>query len=68
MANQAQEAVSALIVALQDNDKRVRRRTAEALGEIGKPAQEAVPALIAALQDKDKGVRRYAAGALGRDW
>ena len=35
LGESAHEAVPALIVALQDKDKRVRRRTAEALGRIG---------------------------------
>jgi HEAT repeat protein len=54
-------AVPALIGALQDADKGVRYRAAEALVE----GKGAVPALIQALQDQHEFVRRQAAEALG---
>jgi len=56
-------AVPALIQALGDSDRNVRRAAAAALGAIGDP--HAVPALIKALGDRDLYVRRAAAGALG---
>ncbi|MBD2514033.1 HEAT repeat domain-containing protein, partial [Nostoc sp. FACHB-973] len=59
-----QQAVSALINALQDEDSSVRSIAAEALGKIGN--QQAVSALINALQDEDSSVRSIAAEALGK--
>ncbi len=47
----AAEAVPALMAALKDKDKKVRRNAAFALGEIGPAAKEAVPALEAAVRD-----------------
>ncbi len=58
--------LSALIAALKDEDKEVRGRAANALGQIGPAAKEAVPALIAALKDEDRLVRLHAAWALGQ--
>ena len=43
-------AIPALIKALEDSDKRVRRNAVSALGKIGVPA---VPALIVALKNRD---------------
>ncbi len=56
-------AIPALVGALKDENERVRRAAAVALGRIGAPA---VPALIGALKDADREVRRAAAEALGR--
>jgi len=56
------QATPALIQALQDKDRDVRRAAAEALGQIGD--RQAIPALIEALKDEDEGVRRAAAEAL----
>jgi HEAT repeat protein len=58
------EVVSALITFLQDEDKEVKNKAADALGRIG--ALESVPALINALQDEDKEVKRSAVYALNR--
>jgi HEAT repeat protein len=49
---------------LKDEDWRIRRAAAEALGQIGDP--QATPALIQALRDEDFWVRRAAAEALGQ--
>ena len=49
---------------MQDEDTRVPRVAAEALGEIG--SEDAVPTLIQVLQDENVGVRRRIARALGR--
>ena len=59
----AEVAVPALIGALKDEDREVRRNAAEALGQIG-PA--AVPALIKALKGQDGIPRLGAAEALGK--
>jgi len=62
----AGRAVTALVVALGDQDDAVRAQAAEALGKIGD--RYAVPPLIACLRDlnRDKNVRIYAALALGQ--
>ena len=57
-------AVPALIKALKDSDKDVRKAAAEALGKIGD--KSAVPALIKALKDGYWQVRTAAAAALGK--
>jgi bilin biosynthesis protein len=57
-------AVPALIQALGDSDRDVRRAAAEALGKLGDP--QAVSPLIQALGDRSENVRRAAAEALGR--
>jgi energy-coupling factor transporter ATP-binding protein EcfA2 len=49
---------------LKDEDWRIRRAAAEALGQIGDP--QATPALIQALQDEEWLVRQAAAEALGQ--
>ena len=56
-------AVPALVGALKDagNDRAVRNRAAESLGNLGPDAKAAVPALIAALKDKNAIVRIVAA-------
>ena len=55
------QAIPALIEALKDEDRDVRRTAAWALGQIGPPA---VPALIQALRDEKWEVRQAAAEAL----
>jgi HEAT repeat protein len=55
-------AVEPLIGALRDENRLVRRRAAEALGEIRDA--RAVEPLIGALRDRDSWVRRRAAEAL----
>ena len=60
----AKDAVPDLVQALQDEDTRVPRVAAEALGEIG--SEDAVPTLIQVLQDENVGVRRRVARALER--
>jgi HEAT repeat protein len=59
---EARPAVHALVEALRDGSKGVRRRAAVALAEVGNAA--AAPALREALGDATEGVRRAAAGAL----
>ena len=56
-------AVPALIEALGDENRNVRRAVAIALGRIGLVA---VPALIEALKDADTAIRLHAAFALGQ--
>ena len=65
LSNIGEDAVPALIQALQDQDEWVRSRATLALGRIGGGAEDAVPALMQTLQDKDVYVRKYAASALG---
>ena len=60
----AAEAVPALVAALKDPNKPVRRGAADALANIGPAAAGAVPALVAALKDPDEIVRQHAADAL----
>jgi HEAT repeat protein len=52
-----------LTSALKDDDPRVRRQAAWALGVLGD--SRAAAGLIVALKDADAGVRRQAAWALG---
>lgn len=54
--------IDALITALHDDSKNVRRASVKALGRL--KAQKAVPHLVAALRDRDKYVAHSAAGAL----
>ncbi|NIM05557.1 MAG: hypothetical protein GTN65_08050, partial [Armatimonadetes bacterium] len=56
--------VDTALQALKHEDRRVRRRAARTLGELGAP--KAVTALLQALHDVDKTVRRNAAEALDR--
>ena len=44
--------VSALLVALKDEDQSVRYQAAEALGEMGAQARDAIPALISQLKNE----------------
>jgi len=53
---EAKRDVKGLIKALKDEDKHVRRRATEALGNIGEPAVER---LINALKDEDIDVRSF---------
>ncbi len=57
-------AVPALVAALQDEQRVIRKDVARILGQIGD--NEAIPALIAVLQDSSDEVRRAAAEALGQ--
>jgi HEAT repeat protein/nucleoside phosphorylase len=59
------QAVDALIAALSDSDRRIRRMAADALGRNGNP--QAVDALIAALNDSDKDDRWLEIVTLGRN-
>jgi HEAT repeat protein len=62
----ARKAVPALIGALKDGDKSVRKAAALALGDIGPDASQAVAALAEVLlHDEESAVRRRAAVALG---
>ena len=63
-AQDALVAVPALITALQDEDRDVRRHVVGALLSVGD--DRAVPALVAALSDTAQKVRRPAAVTLGR--
>ena len=56
--------VDGLINALNHRDYRIRKKAAEALGEMR--AKEAVDALIKTLKDENSEVRKAAAYALGR--
>jgi len=56
--------VDGLIKALNHRDYRIRKKAAEALGEM--KAKEAVDALIKTLKDENPEVRKAAAYALGR--
>lgn len=62
LGRRAHEAVPALVKALRDPSKNVRRAAARALGKIRSP--EAVDPLISALSDQDRYVARTAALAL----
>jgi HEAT repeat protein len=63
---QLAQTVPAFVQALEDEDVRVRRACAEALGDIGTGASEAVLALVQALEDEDGSVRATAATSLRR--
>jgi HEAT repeat protein len=65
-ADQAKEAVPALIEALEDPSPEVRRYAALSLGSYGSAASAAVPALQKATGDSDEGARQLAAKALKR--
>ena len=56
--------IDGLIKALNHRDYRIRKKAAEALGEM--KAKEAVDALIKTLKDENSEVRKAAAYALGR--
>jgi hypothetical protein len=60
----SEQAVSALISAVQHSDFWVRRSAAEALGKLG--SEQAVSALISAVQHSDSDVRGKVAEALGK--
>ena len=64
MNDESETAVLALIEALKDNDKVIRRRACITLGDMGFNAKAAVPALIEALKDQDEKLRKLAASAL----
>lgn len=59
---QRREIIAALLKAVEDSDRGVRRHAASALGNLGSGA--AVPALVEALRDRDMEVRATAAAAL----
>jgi HEAT repeat protein len=58
--------MTALLRRLSDDEWRVRRKAAEALGQAGAAAGEAVPALTRLLDDSSREVRAAAAESLGR--
>lgn len=60
------EAVSALLILLEDKDCYVRSRVAEVLGQMGKALPEVVSALLNLLEDDNSFVRFKAAEALGQ--
>ena len=62
---EARRAMPALIRALADSDRDVRRWVARTLYELG-PTADAVPALLDALWDEFANVRMLAASALGK--
>jgi HEAT repeat protein len=55
-----------LVAALNDPEKSVRQRAADALGHMGQAASDAAPALAAALNDSEQCVRTTVADALQR--
>ena len=59
----SEQAVQALVEALDDQSESVRSNATYALGSIG--SEKAVPALIAAMKSPDENVRGLAVGALG---
>jgi HEAT repeat protein len=65
-ANQAKDAVPALVEALEDPSAEVRRYAALTLISFGPAADAAIPALARATEDDDPGVRQLAAKALQR--
>ena len=54
-------AVPALVHALENPSRNIRRRAAETIGEMQSPARDAVPVLTKAREDQDTGVRESAA-------
>lgn len=63
LGDEAESAVSSLLVALRANDMYLRVAVTSALISIGNPA---VPGLTKALFDRNKAVRRASAKALGK--
>src|SRR5690606_28882190 len=64
LGKKGQPAVEYLILALHDEDKRVRIAAARALGEIGD--RRSIEPLIAMLGDKDRDIRFISALNLGK--
>ena len=64
MEEEVEDAVPALILALQDLEPRVRAAVADVLGKIGIDSEDVVPVLIQALQDPDLWVRGIVADVL----
>lgn len=60
----SEAAISDLIHGLEDKDRDVRWRAAEALGKFG--GEQAIPGLIQALEDEDRDMRWRVAEALGK--
>jgi HEAT repeat protein len=58
------ESIPVLRTMLDDPDREIRRRAAEALGMLGPLAKTAVPQLVSRLKDKNPSVRHQAAQAL----
>ena len=63
IGDEAEAAVSSLLIALRADDMYLRMATTSALISIGNPA---VPGLVKALFDRNKAVRRASAKALGK--
>jgi len=59
-------AIPALKTALKDENPKVRRQAARALGQMGPAAEPAVPELTAAVEDESPEVRDAAVQALGK--
>ncbi|MCI0748196.1 MAG: HEAT repeat domain-containing protein [Verrucomicrobia subdivision 3 bacterium] len=57
--------VPELTAALKSRNARIRRHTAEVLGDFGSRASAAIPDLLRLLQDRDETVRAQAARSLG---
>jgi HEAT repeat protein len=66
MEREVETGVAALTTALKDDEYKVVRSAAEALGDIGPAAEASVPALIELLDHDDHRVVSVAVGALGR--
>ena len=60
----SQEAVIAIVTALNDSDERVRSAAASSLRDIRNPSLEVISALLVALHDSSTSVRSAASGSL----
>ncbi|MDF1667911.1 MAG: HEAT repeat domain-containing protein [Planctomycetota bacterium] len=66
IARKTEISVPALVKALRDKDRGVKRNAGDALAELGPAAKNAVGDLSKMLKDKDVSLRKTAATALGR--
>lgn len=66
IARKTEQSVPALVKALRDKDRGVKRNAGDALAELGPAAKSAVGDLSKMLKDKDVSLRKTAATALGR--
>ncbi|WP_221928641.1 HEAT repeat domain-containing protein, partial [[Scytonema hofmanni] UTEX B 1581] len=66
MAATAKSAVDGLLIALKDDDSRVRRSAAEALSKLRNPSESLLQELVACIKNDNSDVRYYAAEVLGK--